>query len=175
MSRFLFMLKAYWSREEGQPVLTKKEQMLLDALTPRANAEGVELVMLEIVGSKKSPTIRIYIDTEDGVSFDELSSAQSWINDIMDEIDPFPGAYMLEVSSPGIDRPLRTPEHFERFAGETVVVKTTSPIDGRSTFTGTLQGMVEGNVRVDCDGTAFDIPFDSVKRANVKGTFDFRS
>ena len=62
----------------------------------------------EIVGSKKAPTIRVFIGTEEGVSFDELASAQVWINRIMDEIDPFPGAYMLEVSSPGIDRPLRT-------------------------------------------------------------------
>ena len=99
-------------------MLTHKEQSLLDALEPRAVAEGLEIVTLEVVGAKKAPTIRVYIDTDHGVGFDELSSAQSWMGDLMDEIDPFPGAYTLEVSSPGIDRPLRTPEHFERFAGE---------------------------------------------------------
>ena len=155
-------------------VLTRKEQQLLDALEPLAAANGIELVTLEIVGAKKSPTIRVYIDTEHGVSFDELSSSQAWINEVMDEIDPFPGAYMLEVSSPGIDRPLRTAEHFERFAGETAVVKTTSPIEGRSSFTGTLEGFEDGKVLMDCDGVRCAVPLDMVKRANVKGTVDFK-
>lgn len=79
-----------------------------------------------------------------GISFDELARTQAWVGDVMDELDPFPGAYMLEVSSPGIDRPLRTPEHFARFAGETVTVKTTGPIDGRSSFTGELLGFEDG-------------------------------
>jgi len=155
-------------------VLTRKEQQLLDALEPLAAANGVELVSLEIVGAKKSPTIRVYIDTEQGVSFDELSGAQAWINQVMDELDPFPGAYTLEVSSPGIDRPLRTAEHFERFAGETAVVKTTSPVEGRSSFTGVLQGYENGKVLVECDGVRYEVPLDMVKRANVKGNVDFK-
>ena len=66
-------------------MLTKKEQSLLDALEPMAKESGVELVTLEIVGAKKSPTIRVYIDTDHGVGFDELSSAQAWINEIMED------------------------------------------------------------------------------------------
>lgn len=156
-------------------MLTHKEQSLLDALEPRAAAEGIEIVTIEIVGAKKAPTIRVYIDTDHGVGFDELSNAQSWMGDLMDEIDPFPGAYTLEVSSPGIDRPLRTPDHFVKFAGEKCVVKTTGPIDGRSSFSGELKGMEDGNVLVDVDGTVFAIPHDAIKKANVKGTFEFRS
>lgn len=155
-------------------MLTHKEQSLLDALEPRAAAEGIELVTLEIVGAKKAPTIRVYIDTDHGVSFDELSSTQAWMGDLMDEIDPFPGAYTLEVSSPGIDRPLRTVEHFERFVGEQCVVKTTSPVDGRSSFSGTLRGVEDGDVVVEIDGEAHAIPFDGIKKANVKGTIDFK-
>lgn len=154
-------------------MLTRKEQELLDALAPTAEKEGVDLVTLEVVGAKKAPTIRVYIDTDHGVSFDELAAAQAWINDIMDDIDPFPGAYTLEVSSPGIDRPLRTREHFERFAGEKVVVKTTAPINGRGTYSGVLVGMNGDDIEIDCDGELFAIPFDAVKKANVKGTFDF--
>jgi len=155
-------------------VLTKREQSLLDALEPMAQEQGIEIVMLEIVGAKKSPTIRVYIDTEHGVSFDELSSAQAWINDIMDEIDPFPGAYMLEVSSPGIDRPLRTLEHFGRFEGSAAVIKASSPVNGRSTFTGTLAGVEGQTVKIDCDGTMFEVPYAAIKKANLKGTVDFR-
>ena len=156
-------------------MLSKKEQQLLDALVPRARQEGVEIVTLEVAGAKKAPTIRVYIDTEDGVSFDELSAAQAWINDLMDEIDPFPGAYMLEVSSPGIDRPLRTLEHFARFAGEQAVVKTVSPVDGRSSFTGTLVGTDGDDVLLDVDGATVRVAHANIKRAHVKGTIDFSS
>ena len=155
-------------------MLTKREQALLDALEAHAIEHGIEIVTLEIVGAKKSPTIRVYIDTEHGVGFDELSSAQSWIGVLMDELDPFPGAYMLEVSSPGIDRPLRTLSHFERFAGEKAVVKTTKPLDGRSTFSGTLMGVQDDKVLIECDGTLFEVPHEAVKKANVKGTIDFK-
>ena len=99
-------------------MLSAKEQQLLDALSPTAEAQGIEIVTVDIVGSKKAPTIRVYIDCEGGVGFDELASAQEWINALMDEIDPFPGAYTLEGSSPGFDRPLRTKRHFQRFAAE---------------------------------------------------------
>lgn len=116
-------------------MLTAKERSLLAALEPTADAKGVEIVTIEIVGAKKAPTIRVFIDTPEGVSFDQLSGAQEWINQIMDDIDPFPGAYTLEVSSPGIDRALRTPQHFDRFAGETVQITCTSPVNGRSKWT----------------------------------------
>lgn len=154
-------------------MLSKKEQQLLDALAPRAEQEGVEIVTVEVAGAKKAPTIRVYIDTPGGVSFDELSSAQAWINDIMDELDPFPGAYTLEVSSPGIDRPLRTAEHFGRYIGETAVVKTAARINNRSSFTGTIES-VDGDVVVlSCDGDSVSIPVDDMKRAHLKGTIDF--
>lgn len=154
-------------------MLTRKEQSLLDALAPIAEKQGVEIITLEIVGAKKSPTIRVFIDTDHGVSFDELASTQSWINDIMDSLDPFPGAYMLEVSSPGIDRPLRTPEHFRAQLGQTVVVKTNGPVEGRSNFKGTLQEVTDEQVTLVIDDERFAIPFDAIKRANLKGTISF--
>ena len=156
-------------------MLTRKEQELLDVLTPRADQEHVEIVTIEIVGAKKAPTIRVYIDTDHGVSFDELSSAQEWIDDIIEAIDPFPGAYMLEISSPGIDRPLRTPDHFKKQVGQTAVIKTVNKIEGRATFTGLLVSADDQGITVDCDGTSYDIPYDQVKRANIKGVFDFGS
>ena len=155
-------------------MLTDKEKMLLDALEPRAEQEGVEIVTVEIVGARKSPTIRVYIDTPDGVSFDELSSAQSWIDAIVEAIDPFPGAYMLEVSSPGIDRPLRTPAHFASRIGEEATIRTTAKIDGRATFTGTILAADDESVGISCEGETFDIPFTAIKRANLKGVIEFR-
>ncbi len=156
-------------------MLTLREQKLLDALAPKAQENGVEIVTIEIVGSKKAPTVRIYIDTEHGVSFDELSSAQAWVGELLDEIDPFPGAYTMEVSSPGIDRPLRTLEHFARYIGSTAVVKTTSPIDGRSAWTGTILDARDGSVTIEAEGQRAVIPIAHIKRAHLKGTVDFGS
>lgn len=154
-------------------MLSHKEQSLLDALMPEAQQKGVEIVTIEVTGSKKSPTIRVYIDTENGVGFDELTQAQSWIDETLERIDPFPGAYMLEVSSPGIDRPLRTPEHFVRFVGQTAVVKTLKAIEGRSQFTGTIISATEQLITFEDQGTSFEIPFDLIKRSHLKGIIDF--
>ncbi|WP_369525291.1 ribosome maturation factor RimP, partial [Parvibacter caecicola] len=85
-------------------MLSPVEAKLLKALEPQAEASGIEIVTIQVTGAKKAPTIRVYIDTPGGVSFDTLCASQAWINDVVDRIDPFPGAYMLEVSSPGIDR-----------------------------------------------------------------------
>lgn len=156
-------------------MLTRKERELLDALAPRAASEGVEIVTVQIAGAKKAPTIRVYIDTPEGVSFDQLAAAQAWINDIMDEIDPFPGAYTLEVSSPGIDRPLRTPEHFSRFAGETAVVKMSGPVEGRSNFTGTIVSADADACVLDVDGEQVALAFSDIKRAHLRGRVDFGS
>ena len=155
-------------------MLTEKEQKLLDALEPQAQREGIEIVTVEIVGARKSPTIRVYIDTPDGVSFDELSSAQSWIDAIVEAIDPFPGAYMLEVSSPGIDRPLRTPEHFEKRIGQEATVKTVMKIGGRGTFSGKIAEADAETIVMECAGERFEIPFDQIKRANIKGVVEFK-
>lgn len=154
-------------------MLTGKEKLLLEALEPTAAEKGIEIVTVEVVGARKAPTIRVYIDTPDGVSFDELASAQEWINAIMDDIDPFPGAYTLEVSSPGIDRPLRTPEHFDRFAGEDVQVVLRGPVNGRAKWTGELLGMRDGEVALSVDGERVTFPLEAIKRANVKGRIDF--
>ncbi len=154
-------------------MLSKKEQQLLDALAPRAAEEGIEIVTVEVVGAKKAPTIRVYIDTDEGVGFDELSEAQAWINELMDELDPFPGAYLLEVSSPGIDRPLRTPDHFMRFAGQTAVVKATAPRDGRSAWTGTIVRADAAVVVLDVEGEIVELPIEAIKRAHLKGAIDF--
>ncbi len=156
-------------------MLTKKEQSLLESLESRAIAEGIEIITVEVVGSQKAPTIRIYLDAPGGISFDQLASAQVWINEIMDDIDPFPGAYTLEVSSPGIDRPLRTAEHFAQQIGEKVVISCTTPRDGRSKWTGILVASNEEGVCIDVEGTEQSFTLSEIKRAHVVGTIDFNA
>lgn len=154
-------------------MLTKKEKQLLEALQSSAEGRGVEIVTVEVIGSSKSPVVRVYIDTPDGVSFKELTESQEWIGELMDELDPFPGAYTLEVSSPGIDRPLRTPEHFERFAGEQAKVRTNGPIDGRSNFKGRIVSADADVLTLELDDGQAEIPFSAIRRANLVGRIDF--
>ncbi|MDO4182778.1 MAG: ribosome maturation factor RimP [Coriobacteriia bacterium] len=155
-------------------MLSQRENKILKALEPLALQHGVEVITVEVVGAKKAPTVRVYIDTAEGVSFDQLAAAQVWVNQVMDELDPFPGAYNLEVSSPGIDRPLRTLEHFRRFVGEQAVVKTTGPLDGRSSFTGELESASEDGVSMQVDGQQVVIPLDAIKKAHVVGQVSFK-
>jgi ribosome maturation factor RimP len=155
-------------------MLGKKEQQLLSAIEPLAEKNGIEIVTIETVGAKKSPIIRVYIDAPDGVSFNELSSAQSWIGDLLDRLDPFPGAYTLEVSSPGIDRPLRTQAHFEAAIGEQVKIKTSAAIDGSRNFKGELASVDADGINITLeDGRAVRIAYADMARANVIGKIDF--
>ena len=154
---------------------TQKEQSLIDALEEKAALRGVEIVSLEIVGTRKAPTIKVYIDTEAGVGFDELTSSQVWINEVMDAVDPFPGSYTLEVSSHGIDRPLRTVDHFKRFAGETAVIQTSVALDDRRKWTGELVGIEDDKVVLEVDGSLIKIPFADISRARLKGKICFNS
>lgn len=146
--------------------------MLIDVLEPMAVANGLELVTIELVGSRKAPTIRIYLDAPGGITFDQIVDAHTWIDAYMDEKDPFPGAYTLEVSSPGIDRPLRTLEHFSRFSGEEVAL-TTSPIGGRGRWHGKLEGTDGDDVLIALEDETVRIPFTAIRKAHVKGQIDF--
>lgn len=154
-------------------MLTRKEQGLLDRMEPLAAENGMEVITVEVIGSKKSPVIRVYIDAEGGVSFAQLTSAQEWLGALLDEIDPFPGAYTLEVSSPGIDRPLRTPAHFQRFVGEEAKVRTAEPVEGSSNHKGVIVAAGESEIELDVDGSVRSIPYKLVKRANLVGKIDF--
>ncbi|HJI81115.1 MAG TPA: ribosome maturation factor RimP [Eggerthellaceae bacterium] len=154
-------------------MLTGKARMILEALEPHATAHDMEIVTVELVGSRKAPTIRVYLDCEGGIGFDELSSAQEWVNSVMDELDPFPGAYTLEVSSPGIDRPLRTLEHFSRFTGEKAQIVLKEPYLGRAKWVGILAGVEDNNVLLSVDGIDERLPYDQIKKAHIIGQIDF--
>ena len=154
-------------------MLTAKEAQILEAIEAKNPNGELEIVSVEIVGAQKSPIVRVFINTEQGVSFDELAQAQAWIGELFDALDPFTGAYTLEVSSPGIDRPLRTSAHFEKACGSKVQIVTKAPIEGRSKFRGILQGLENNTLTLDCDGVEQSIEFEAIKKAHRIGTIDF--
>ena len=146
---------------------------LTELLEPVAATHGFELVAVEQTGGHKSPIIRVLLDREDGLDLDAICLANRWVSDTIDEADPIGGRYTLEVSSPGVDRPLRTREHFERFAGETVTIKTKPHGNERATWTGTLLGIDGADILVEVDDETVRVPFDSVQKARLKGVISF--
>lgn len=173
LTRFFYCTERAEATDGFEDMLTAKEQSLLDAVEARAEAHGISIVTVEVAGASKSPVIRVYIDAPGGVSFTELTEAQEWIGQLMDELDPFPGAYVLEVSSPGIDRPLRTPGHFQAAVGEQVKLKTSEAVEGRKHFKGTLVSATEDAVAIEVDGAEVALPFTAISKANIIGTVKF--
>ena len=150
-----------------------KAQMLIDALEPVAAENGLELLDVDIAGKGSSPLIRIYLDGPGGIGLDDLAAANQWVDAIVEELDPYTGAYTLEVSSPGIDRPLRTLAHFQRAVGEEVVLQTERLEGNRGKWTGVLKDVQGEDILLEVEGEQVTIPFKAVKRANVKGKIDF--
>ena len=159
---------------EKDRALHEMEKQLLAALEPHALKHDVEIVAVEISGARKSPTVSVFINTDNGVSFDELSSAQAWINDLFDAIDPFPGAYRLEVSSPGIDRPLRTLAHFVDAIGQQATVKLLDA-QAKKALKGTITAADEGSFTIETEDGVHAIAYDDVYRAHLVGIIDFKS
>ena len=148
---------------------------LIEALEERAADKGLDIVDVEVVGAKRALVIRVRIDHADPeaepITLDEVSAETGWISDLLDECDPIEGSYTLEVSSPGMARPLRKRGDFARFTGERVRI-TTNATEGRRKYTGTLKGMEGDDVVLECDDGTFKIAFDTIKTAKIKPSFD---
>ncbi|WP_333790105.1 ribosome maturation factor RimP [Parolsenella catena] len=151
-----------------------KAAAILEALEVAGAAHGVDVVDVEVVGATKAPTVRVRLDWSDEgkgtISLDDVAAQTEWVSDVIDVVDPFPGSFTLEVSSPGLDRPLRRERDFERFAGEQVALTTTA-MEGRKRFSGKLVGMREGQVVLDTDEGEVSIALDEVRRCTIKPTF----
>jgi ribosome maturation factor RimP len=158
---FYFGLKAM----QRDPIAERIDRIAITA----AEANGVEFVHSEIVGSKRNMTVRIYIDKPQGVTLEDCSIVSRAIEEIIDADDFIPSQYVLEVSSPGLERPLFSIKDFEKFAGRKAKVKTSEAIDEQTNFNGRIDS-VEGAEIVFEDKTngTVRIPFDKVAKANLK-------
>jgi len=134
-------------------------------------ALGFELVDVELTGGRQHQTLRVYIDGPRGVTVDDCADVSRQLSAILDVEDPFPGSYTLEVSSPGLDRPLVTPADFRRFQGAIVKVRLLQPIEGRRNFTGRLVDATEDAAVVEVDGERFRLPYQAIERARLVPQF----
>ena len=145
---------------------------LTELLEPEAQAQGFDLVAIEVVGGRGTQVIRILLEREDGTDLDAIGEASRWVSDALDAADPISAPYVLEVSSPGIDRPLVKLGDFARFEGETVKMKVIQG-DKRASINGTLAGVDGEDVIVDVDGDTVRVPFETIQKARLKGVVDF--
>jgi ribosome maturation factor RimP len=137
-------------------------------LEPAIRALGYELVGVEYqTGGKGGSLLRVFIDNEQGITADDCQKVSYQVSGVLDVEDPIPGRYTLEVSSPGLDRILFKPAEFERFAGQQVKLRTTSPIEGRRRFTGRIAGVQGRNVVIVLEGQEFSLPFDQIETARL--------
>ena len=129
--------------------------------------QGFELVEVEYVKQGRSMVLRLYIDCAGGVTLDNCAEVSQFVSPLLDMTDFITGQYMLEVSSPGIDRPVRKPEDFERFVGEIIRIVLETPVAGRARFKGVLTSYSDGLVSVECDGKRHEIHVENVKKARL--------
>ena len=135
---------------------------------PVVTHEGLEMVDVEYRRESRGMVLRLYLDREGGVSLDDLSRVSRQIGDLLDVHDTVPGTYTLEVSSPGVNRRLRRPEHFRRYIGQRVRVRTVNPMNGRRVFVGPLQAVEADGIQVAAlDGSRF-IGFADIAQANYE-------
>ena len=128
---------------------------------------GMELIDVEYGREPSGKVLRLTIDKPDGVTINDCSDISRLVGDLLDAKDSLPGSYNLEVSSPGINRPLKKKEDFERFAGQKVLIKTKKLIDGRRNFKGILHGTREDFIVISSEKTILNIPFDQVAKARL--------
>jgi ribosome maturation factor RimP len=137
-----------------------------------AAREGLELVHWEVVGPPGNFVLRIYIDKPGGVNHGDCEVVSNQVGTLLDVEDLVPNKYILEVSSPGIERGLYKRADYERFAGNRVKLKTSGPINGQRNFRGKLLGISEDTVSLDADGAGLiEIPYEQIAKANIEYEF----
>ncbi|PCH62796.1 MAG: ribosome maturation factor RimP [Gammaproteobacteria bacterium] len=142
-----------------------------ECIEPAVTGLGYEFVGAEYLSESGQRVLRVYIDAEKGIDVDDCAKVSHQISGVLDVEDPIREVYTLEVSSPGIDRPLFTPVQFERFVGKKVRLKLALAVLGRKNFTGELVETNETGVVVDVDGEAYDIDWTVINEARLVPQF----
>jgi ribosome maturation factor RimP len=142
-------------------------EQLGELLGPVVANLGYELWEIEYAPRAGGGLLRLYIDSPDGISLDDCEKVSRAVSAVLDEADPIPNEYTLEVSSPGLDRVLRTQAHFARFAGERVKVEMIALINGRKRFQGRLQKVGESEITLETDGGEVSLPIEDIHRARL--------
>lgn len=136
-------------------------------LEPEIAKLGYELVEVEFGHEIHGRVLRLYIDKESGITHEDCQTVSHVVSALLDKSDFIAEHYVLEVSSPGFDRPVRKPSDFIRFKDERIKVVAQTPVMGRKRFKGILRDFQDGLVTVECDGAFYEVHIENVKKANL--------
>lgn len=151
--------------------MASKQTQLEALLEPVVNALGCELWGLDYLAQGKKSVLRIYIEKEGGVLLEDCEQVSRQISATLDVEDPISGEYTLEVSSPGMDRPLFTLDQFKRYLGETVALRLRVAFEGRRKFSGILKGVEDDEIVLEVDNEEYLLPFELLDKANIVPRF----
>jgi len=152
--------------------LSQLEQKLTEMLTAPVEALGFEMVGIEFVRAGKHSTMRVYIDHPDGISVDHCAEVSHQVSAVLDVEDPINTEYNLEVSSPGMERPLFKLQHYIESVGEIVTLRLKMPMGDRRNFKGKLLSEADGMLTIEVDNQEFVLAFANIEKGNVVPTFD---
>jgi ribosome maturation factor RimP len=160
-----FLIKKM-KRKEIEEKVNKIIKPVLDALS-------VELVDVEFKKEPAGWVLRVYIDKENGVDLDTCQKVSEAVNPLLDAEDLIPTRYFFEVSSPGVERPLKRKEDYKKFVGEEVFVSTFSPVGSRRKFKGKLREALEEKFILECEGKLYEVDYDNVSKAHLVVEIEF--
>ena len=146
----------------------KLSQEVRQVVEPILESQGFELVDLEYQRESQGWVLRIYLDRQGGVSLDDCAGISHEVGAVLEVKDLIPSSYTLEVSSPGLTRPLKKPEDFNKFRNQMVKIKLYEPLDGRKNFKGTLLGLEGDRVRVEVEQQVYELPLQQIAKANLE-------
>ncbi|WP_416305171.1 ribosome maturation factor RimP [Neptunicella sp. SCSIO 80796] len=152
--------------------MSQLELKLTAMLEPAVEALGFELLGVEFVSAGKHSILRIFIDHENGISVDDCADVSRQASAILDVEDPISTEYNLEVSSPGMERPLFKEAHYQQVVGQVIQVKLMVPMDNRRNFKGKLVSCDAGTIVVEVDGQNYQLAIANINKGNVVAIFD---
>ena len=152
--------------------MNNKELQIEELITPTVEALAAQVWGVEYLRQGKYSVLRIYVEREDGVSVDLCADISRHVSDLLDVEEILPGAYTLEVSSPGMDRLLFKSAHYVSHIGERVDVRLNYPFEGRKKIIGLLAGLEDNSVVVQVDGDEYLLPLENVQKARIVPVFD---
>jgi ribosome maturation factor RimP len=155
--------------------MSKVTEVVADIVSPIVTAAGLELVDIEYIKEGREWFLRVYIDKDAGVDIEECGLVSEKLSEKLDELDPIPHNYFLEVSSPGAERPLKKEKDFEKSIGKNVFIKTYEAIDSEKTFEGTLlefsDQLVKIEIKIKTRKKIVEIPYEKIANARLAVTF----
>lgn len=151
--------------------MSVSQETLASLIEPVAVAMGLELWGVEYFARSTTSLLRVYIDREDGVDIEDCKQFSRQLGSVLDVEDPIHGEYTLEVSSPGLDRPLYSLAQYGKYLGETIDLKLRLPFEGRRKFKGALKAIEAGEVVMVVDDHEYLFPFESIEKARLVPRF----